>query len=290
MKLKKPTFADVIIAIGLFFFTVIMIYPLLYELFASFSEPSQFVKFRGLLLKPLGFTLDAYKIVFSTDSIWIGFRNTLFVMAVGLCINLVLTSLAAYFLSRKSVLFHKPIMLFILITMYFSGGLAPFYLTVRGLHLYNSIWSIILPGAINTYNVILLRSYFATIPDSLAESVQMDGGGHITILTRIIIPLSKPAMMVMILYYGVGHWNSWFNAMLFLKDPNKHPLQLVLRNMLKEDSKELQAAVQLYDNYEMMEENIKAAMVIVATIPFLIIYPLLQKHFESGMMIGSLKE
>ncbi len=211
-------------------------------------------------------------------------------MVVGVCLNLVLTSLGAYVLSRKNLYFHKALTLIIVFTMYFSGGLVPFYLTVRNLGMYNSLAALILPNAVNTYNMILLRSYFSTVPDSLMESVMMDGGGHLTILTRIFIPLCKPAMMVMILYYGVGYWNSWFNAMIFLTKADLYPLQLVLRNLLKDDSQELLNMVQNYANYDTLKETVKAATIIVSTVPFLVIYPFLQKYFESGMMIGSLKE
>lgn len=281
---------DVILAIFLIGMAIIMLYPLLYEVFVSLSDPVELVKHRGLLWKPIGFSTIAYEVVFSTKLIWSGFTNTMFIMVVGLAINLVMTSFGAYFLSRKGVLLYKPIMMLILITMYFSGGLVPFYLTVRDLGLYDSLWAVILPSAISTYNLILLRSYFSTVPESLSESVMMDGGGHFTILFKIFIPLCKPAMMVMVLYYAVGHWNSWFNAFIFLKDNSKFPLQLVLRNMLKDDSDALFKAVQYYENYDILKDSVKAAMIIVSTVPFLCIYPFLQRHFESGMMIGSLKE
>ncbi len=281
---------DIILAVILIVLTVIMVYPFIYEIFMSLSDPVQIVKHRGLLAKPIGFTTIAYQVVFSTPQIWTGFANTLFIMVVGLAINLVLTSFGAYFLCQHDVMFYKPIMMFILITMYFSGGLVPFYLTVRNMGLYDNIWAVILPAAVSTYNLILLRSYFSTIPKSLQESVMIDGGGHFTILFKIYVPLCKPAMMVMVLYYAVGHWNSWFNAFIFLKDNTKFPLQLVLRNMLKDDSQVLLKAVQSYAGYDTLKETVKAAMIIVSTVPFLCIYPFLQKHFESGMMIGSLKE
>lgn len=281
---------DMIMAVFLILVAVTMVYPMLYEVFVSFSDPVQLVKHRGVLFGTEGFSTVSYQVVFNTKTIWTGFRNTLIVMGVGVSLNLILTSFGAYFLSRKNVMFYKPIMMLILITMYFSGGMVPFYLTVRNLGLYNSLWAVILPSAVSTYNMILLRSYFSTIPESLSESVMMDGGGHLTILFRIYIPLSKPGMMVMLLYYAVGHWNSWFNAFLFLKDSVYFPLQLVLRNLLKDDSDSLLKVVQHYENYDVLKEPVKAAAIIVSTVPFLCIYPFLQKHFESGMMIGSLKE
>lgn len=277
--------AIVLLAVG-----VIMVYPLLYEVFVSLSDSLQFVKQRGIMVRPAGFSWKAYEIVLGSQEIWSGFRNTLLIEVVGLLFNLTLTSLGAYFLTRKNVLWKKAINIMIIITMYFSGGLVPTYLAIRSYGLYNSIWALILPSALNTYNLILLRSYFSTIPDSLAESVTMDGGGHMTILTKIYIPLAKPGMMVMLLYYAVSHWNSWFSASVYLRDANKAPLQLVLRRMFEEGSTTLLRLVQNYNNYDSLQETVKAAMMVVSTLPILCLYPFLQKHFEGGIMIGSLKE
>lgn len=278
---------DIILAAFLALMAVIMLYPMLYELFISLSEPAQLTKFRGILLKPLGFDLSAYQAVFKNKDIILGYRNTLFIMAFGLVINITMTAFGAYFLSRKNVLWFKPIMIMILITMYFSGGLVPTWLTVKNLGLYDSLWALIIPSAISTYNMILLRSYFSTLPDSLVESVFIDGGGHFTCLFKIFIPLSKPALMVMLLYYGVGHWNSWFNAMIYLRNKKLYPLQLVLRNILIEGTS---LDIQGVSNYEELQMSIKAAMIIVSTLPFLFIYPFVQKYFKGGLMVGSLKE
>ena len=289
----KNRIIDIVLAVVLTVFAVIMLYPMLYEVFVSFSEPAQMVKSRGILTHPLGFTLDAYKIVFGIKNIMTGYGNTLFVMVFGLLINLIMTSLGAYFISRKAtrVKLLRPVMILILVTMYFSGGLVPTWLTVRNLGLYNTRWALIIPNALNTYNMILLCSYFKSIPDSLEESVRMDGGGHFTILFKIILPLSKPAMAVMFLYYGVSHWNSWFNAMIYLRDESLYPLQLILRNILVEGSALNTNTTSVSAmNYEEMEQSVKAAMVVVSTLPFLMIYPFLQKYFQGGLMVGSLKE
>ena len=198
-----------------------------------------------------------------------------------------LTAIGAYFLTRKKALWHKPVMILILITMYFSGGMVPSFLLVKSLGMYNTLWSIMIPNAISTYNMILLRSYFSTIPESLVESVHIDGGGHGTILFKIFIPLSLPAMAVMVLYYGVGHWNTYFNAMIYLQDRGKYTLQLILRDMLIQGSN---LDVDEQDaEYQQVVESIKGAMVVVSTVPILCIYPFLQKYFVGGMMIGSLK-
>jgi len=269
-------------------FSVVMLYPMLHVLFTSLSEPGRLTKHRGVMFGPLGLDITAYRVVFGNSRILTGYMNTLFILAVGLTVNLTLTSLGAYFLSRKHVMLFKPIMIMILISMYFSGGLIPFFLTVRNLRLYNTRWALIFPVALSTYNMIVLRSYFQTIPDSLAESVFMDGGGHMTVLFRIVLPLSLPAMAVMVLYYGVGHWNSWFNAMIFIRDSSKYPLQLILRDMLiAGTSLDIKNAGV---NYQEIEESVKAATIIVSTLPILAIYPFLQRYFVGGLMIGSLKE
>lgn len=277
--------ANIIILICL---SVIMLYPMVYEIFVSLSEPLKLFAHRGIMFKPQGFSTYAYEWVLKNNEVWTGYRNTLFVIVVGVTINLTLTSLGAYFLTRKNVMWHKPITLLILVTMYFSGGLVPFFLTVKDLGLYDSLFAVILPTAISTYNMILLRSYFSSIPESLVESVLIDGGGHFVILFKIFIPLSLSAMAVMVLYYGVGHWNTYFNALIFLKSKEKFTLQLVLRKTLIEGSN-LDVDQQTAE-YEQVVESIKAAMVIVTTLPILCIYPFLQKYFVSGMMIGSLKE
>lgn len=281
---------DIIMAVILLVIGVIMTYPVLYEVFVSLSDSVQFVRQRGIMTRPAGFSTLAYEIVLNAKPIWTGFRNTIFIEVVGLAFNLTLTAFGAYFLTRKNVLWKKPVNIMIIITMYFSGGLIPTYLTVSNYGLNNTVWALILPAAMSTYNMILLRSYFSTIPDSLAESVMMDGGGHFTILFKIFIPLSKPGMMVMLLYYAVSHWNSWFSAYIYLRDINKAPLQLILKTMFEEGSTELLKLINSYDNYDSLQETVRAAMIVVSTLPIVCLYPFLQKYFEGGIMIGSLKE
>ncbi|MGI5898455.1 MAG: carbohydrate ABC transporter permease [Christensenellales bacterium] len=282
-------FGEAINIIILSALALIMLYPMLYEVFVSFSEPALLTRHRGLLWRPLGFSTNAYTLVFRQKLIPSGFKNTLIVLFGGLFFNIILTSLAAYFLTRRNTMLFRPVMIMILITYYFSGGLVPTWLNVNNLGLYDSLWALILPGAISTYNVILLRSYFLSIPESLVESVFIDGGGHFTTLFKIVIPLSLPAMMVMVLYYGVGHWNSWFPAMIYLRTNSKWPLQMVLRQFLIQGT-DLDLLGEEKISQEQLVEAIKAAMVIITTVPILCIYPLLQKYFVSGLMIGSLKE
>lgn len=279
-------FANVLIML---FMSVITLYPLIYVAFASVSNPTEIMIHRGLLLRPLGFSLDAYSAVFQNANIINGFSNTIFILVVGVVINIVATSMAAYVLSRKRVLWNNLIMMTIVFTMFFNGGLIPFYLVVKGIGIINSLWSLIIPFSISVFNLILMRTSFAAIPESLEESAKLDGAGHFTILFRIIIPLSMPVVAVMILYYGVDKWNAWFYASIFLKDRNKFPLQVILREiLLQNDTGSMTTSAGSMDKY-MVGETIKYATVMVATIPILLVYPFLQKYFVKGVMIGAVK-
>lgn len=268
---------------------IAMIYPMWYVLVASFSDAILLSAHEGLLIKPLGFTLDAYKLMAKNPMILRGYGNTLFVLAFGLVFNMVLTCIGAYVMSRKNVLFGRPIALMIIFTMYFSGGLIPFYLTVKQLGMENSLLSLIVPTAINTFNLIIMRTSFASIPESLEESARLDGAGHITVLARIVVPLSKATIAVIALYYAVGHWNSWFNAMIFLTERKLFPLQLVLREILiQNDTSSMTQMVNIGES-SFIGETIKYAVIIVSVVPILCVYPFVQKYFVKGVMIGAVK-
>ena len=268
---------------------LICLYPMWFVAMASFSNSSQLMAHSGFLLKPLGFTLQAYLKVFENPMILKGYVNTLFILVVGVALDLVMTSLAAYFFSRKGVMFKKPLMLFVLFTMFFSGGMIPFYLNLKDLHLINTRWGLIIPFMINTYNMIILRTSFESIPDSLTEAARIDGAGHITILFKIILPLSKAIMAVMVLYYGVSIWNAWFWASAILRDRELYPLQVILREILI--SNDLQAMNGgAGADAEAIAQSIKYATIMVATVPILFVYPFLQKYFTKGVMIGAVKE
>lgn len=267
----------------------ITLYPLWHVAMASISDGGEIMAHSGALFKPLGFSLEAYKMVFQNPMVARGYMNTAFVVIVGVSINILMTSLGAYFLSRKDVFWKKYIMMAIVFTMYFSGGLIPFYFTVKGLHLDNTLWALILPGMISTFNLIIMRTAFAAIPDSLEESAKIDGANHFTILFRIILPLAGPTIAVMILYYGVGHWNAWFNAMIFLRKRELYPLQLVLREILIQNSFTDSALGSNGDDAASLAEIMKYAIIMVATLPILCIYPFLQKYFVKGVMVGAVK-
>lgn len=271
------------------FMVVITLYPILYVVFASFSTPRKFMMHYGPLWYPLDFNLVSFEAVFKNPNIWNGYRNTIFIVVVGVAINMALTMLGGYLLSRKNWMFQKIMSLSIIFTMYFSGGLIPFYLTVRELNLDNTLWSLIIPTAISTYNMIIMRTAFAAIPDSLEESAKLDGASHLIILTKIMVPLVVPTIAVLVLYYGVAHWNAWFNAMIFLRDRSKYPLQLILREILIQNSLNDMTLGAGMDDKEMIAETIKYAVIVVSTVPILCLYPFLQKYFVKGVMIGAVK-
>ena len=295
MKIKRSLGSrifDICNTIFLCVIAIITLYPMYYVFLASISNPGEFVKHTGLLLVPQGLSNASYKAVLSNPNILIGYRNTLFVVVVATTLSILLTSMGAYFLSRKNIMLKKAITLFIIFTMIFNGGLVPFYLVVSGLNLNKSLLALILPVAINTFNLIVMRTAFAAIPESLVESAQIDGAGHFTILFKIMLPLALPTVSVILLFYAVQNWNAWFNASIFIRNRDLYPLQLVLREILMvndTNSMASQAAGDAGDT-RMVAETIKYAVIIVATVPILVLYPFLQKYFIKGMMIGAVKE
>ena len=269
---------------------VLCLYPVWYVAAASFSNSNLLTQHTGLLLKPVGWSIDAYKKVFKNPMIGRGYLNTLFILVVGVFLDLVMTSLGAYFLSRKRVMFKRPIMMLVVFTMFFSGGMIPFYLNLKDLRLTNSLWGLIMPFMISTYNLIILRTSFESIPESLIEAAQIDGAGHITILTRIVIPLSKAILAVMVLYYGVSIWNSWFWASSIIRTREMYPLQVILREILMQNDVASMTTGSSAMDTEAIGMTIKYATIIVATVPILCVYPFLQKHFTKGTMVGAVKE
>lgn len=280
---------DVVNVLIMLLLVVICVYPILYVFFASLSDSDKLLAHSGLLLKPLGFNIDAYMKVFKNPDIIRGYGNTIFIVVVGVFLNVFITSLGAYVLSRKDAYLKGILMKLITFTMFFGGGLIPMYLTIKDLGLLNKIWALIIPGLISTYNLIIMRTSFMAIPDSLEESAKLDGANDFTILFRIILPLSKPVIAVMVLYYGVSHWNSWFSAMVYLRDRTLYPLQLILREILINNSTANMTGTAGIGEAALIGESIKYATIMVATLPILAVYPFLQKYFVKGVMIGALK-
>jgi putative aldouronate transport system permease protein len=271
--------------------SIIFVYPLLYVIFASFSSPTELVKHSGILLRPLGFSISGYRMVFNTPNVLSGFLNTAFYVIVGTGVNLLMSCLGAYVLSRKKLYIKRVLTLGIVFTMYFSGGLIPFFLVVKSLGLYNSRLALILPVAIGTWHMIIIRTTFSQIPPSLEEAAVIDGANDFTILFQVIIPVAKSTIAVMLLFYAVQHWNAWFNAMIFLQNRDKYPLQLFLREILISGSLNNVDTTAMSDSFEntLVVNLIKYCIIVISTVPILCIYPFLQKYFAKGVMIGSVK-
>jgi putative aldouronate transport system permease protein len=282
---------DLVNTLFMIFMVIITLYPFLYVAAASLSDSNKLVGHTGILLLPAGFTLDAYKAVLENPNILTGYSNTILIVALGTTLNIFFTSIGAYVLSRKQVMWNTPLMMLIVFTMFFSGGLIPMYLLVyKTLHLGNSLLALILPGMISTWNLIVMRTSFAAIPESLIESAKIDGSTDFGVLFRIVLPLSMPVISVMILFYGVGHWNSWFGAMIYLRERELFPLQLILREILVLNSTDAMMTNAGDADRFSIGESIKYATIMVATVPILLVYPFLQKYFAHGVMVGAIKE
>lgn len=278
-----------LIIIGLLIMVVIA-YPLYFVIIASFSQPEAVLggKLRFL---PIGFNVESYKMVLSERKVWVGYRNTLLYTVLGTCINLVLTTLAAYALSRKDMPWRTPLTFVISFTMLFGGGMIPVYMVVRGLHLTDTLWAMVIPNAIATYNLLVMKNYFqSSIPEELQEAAAIDGCSHFKTLIKVVLPLSTPILAVIVLFYAVGHWNAFFNAVIYLRNQELFPLQIVLRDILLQNSLEAVGG-DLTGMYEkvMRGETMKYALIIVASAPVIIMYPFVQKYFVKGIMVGAIK-
>ena len=273
------------------FLVVVTAYPLLYTLFASFSDAKQLLTFEGALLKPLEpMTLEGYKLVFKNKNILAGFWNSVKLVVLGTEIGVVMTMLGAFVLTRKYFKPRNLLMKLIMVTMFFNGGIIPTFFVVRDVGLYNNFWSMILPSAMTTYYLIILRTFFQTIPESLEESAILDGASDLRVLISIFLPLSLPSLAVITLYYAVDYWNGWYAALLYIRERDLYPLQMFLREVLIEnDTAESANALQtVTENYT--RELVKYCTIVVSTMPILVLYPFLQKYFVHGIMIGSVKE
>lgn len=277
----------------------ITLYPLIYVISASISSPDAVASGR-MILWPVDITWKGYQYILQYGDIWTGYANTLFYTLVGTSINLIVTLPCAYGLSRRDVPFRGLVMTLFLITMYISGGLIPGYINLSEMHMINTRWVLLLPGAVSTYNLIVARTFFSnTIPWELHEAAFLDGCSNIRLFLKIVLPLSAPIVVVMTLYYGVAHWNSYFNAMIYLSDRSKYPLQVFLREILTKgqfaaDAVKSGASFTEEEMIAMMKETetanlIKYCVIIVSTVPMMILYPFLQRFFTKGVMIGAVK-
>lgn len=283
---------DIVMMILICIFVLAVLYPLYYILIASVSDPYDVYAGKTFLL-PSGFTLEGYMKVFREEAIAVGYLNSILYTAVGTLISTVLVIITAYPLSKKEMPGRKPIMIFYLITMYFSGGLIPTYLVVANTGLLNSMWALILPGGVSVFNVIVARTYFeSSIPQEMYEAAKMDGCGHLKTFLKIVVPLSKPIIAVMVIFAMVAFWNDWFTALIYMNDKGKYPLQLALRQVLIQSLASATAMSGMDGGYaeaNRITELIKFSSMVVGAVPMLIAYPFVQKYFEKGLMVGAVK-
>ncbi len=280
-----------VITIILTLFFIIVLYPCIYVISASFSSGDA-VQAGKVVLWPVDVSIEGYKTVFNTSDVWIGFRNSLFYTIVGTSINIVMTVITAYSLARPDVPGRNGIMLLFTFTMFFNGGMIPTYMVIRSLGMLDTIWCLIIPGAIGAYNLIVARTFIQnTIPLELLEAAKIDGCSDIKYMLKVVIPLSKAVIAVLVLFYGVGHWNSYFNAMIYLHTPDLYPLTLFLREILlmEQIDPSTISDPELQAQMAKAAGVIKYALIVVSMVPVMLIYPFIQKYFVKGVMIGSIK-
>ena len=276
---------DAVIYTLLIMLTLITLYPIWYVVVASFSSSTDIAIKGSALLWPDPIDLGAYKMVFKDQKIIKGFRNSLLVLAGSLPLNLTLTLFCGYFMSCTGMFWKKTITSVILFTMFFGGGLIPNVMNIKDLGLYDTIWALIIPGAVTVTNSIICKTSIEAVPDSLKESAMLDGATDFQIIFKIIVPLIKATLAVLTLYYGVSHWNAWFNASVYLKGNEWLPVQNVLRNILLANSE----AAELGNDFNAYYDTIKYAAIVVSTLPIMCVYPFLQKYFAKGALVGAVK-
>ncbi len=287
---------DIINVMLLILVVVICLFPLYFTVIASFSDPYEVV--RGhVIFWVRGFTLDSYRAVFKYKQLWVGYRNTILYMVLGTVYNLFLLLPCAYAMAKRGLKGKGVLMGLFVFTMYFGGGLIPYYLLIKSMNMIDTIWVMIVPGAFSVYNMIVTRTFFASnFPETLAEAAKIDGAGEFRIFFQVALPLSGAIIAVMALFHALGHWNSWFNALIFINDSRLYPLQLVLRQILVlnqsmnvdiQNMTTEEIAYQLKKAY--MAETMKYSIIFIANLPMLVAYPFVQKYFVKGVMIGSIK-
>lgn len=271
----------------------ITLYPLYYVVMASVSDPKRLLAHEGPLAWWLGgFTLEGYRLALNNPNIITGFLNTVFNLAVGTTLNMVLTIFAAYLLTRRHFYLRNVLMKLMIFTMFFNGGLIPLFFIVRGVGLYDTRWSDFVPYLISTYNVIIMRSFFASLPGELEEAARIDGANEWQVLLHVVLPLSKPVIAVIALYYAVGHWNSWFPSMVFKRNTKLYTLQYVLRGILITNSTSVSSGgdgALGVQEISLSAELVKYCTIVISTLPIMCVYPFLTKYFEKGVMIGAIK-
>lgn len=265
-----------------------MLFPFIHMAAVSISS-SEYVLKNEITLWPKGIKFDAYTAVLRDKRILVGYKNTIIYVVLGTTLSLIFTTMGAYSLSRKNLVFGKTFMLMIVFTMLFNGGMIPTYLVIRSYGLLNTIWAMVLPGLVSSYYLIIMRTFFQGIPRELEESGRIDGLSNLGILLRIVLPLTKPVMMTISLFYAVAIWGNFFSALLYLRDPNLFPLQVAVRNIVLIGQAEENTVSSAIGNKAIVLESLKYTVILVSTLPILLVYPFIQKHFVKGAMIGSIK-
>lgn len=245
----------------------------------------------GIILFPTQLTFESYKLAFKFDALWTGYWNTLVRTVLGVVLSIFFTAITAYPLSKKDLPFNRTFTSIILFTMLFAGGTIPTYLLIKELHMLNTIWALVIPGMIGAFNVLIMRNFFRSIPDELEESARVDGAGYLRIFTQIVIPLSKPVLATIALWVGVGHWNAWFDSMIYISDPDKQVLQIVLRKIIIQNNMaDINSVIQnLGNKTEFSGRQLQATVIMFSIIPMVAVYPFIQKYFVKGVMIGAIK-
>ncbi|MEF2247146.1 MULTISPECIES: carbohydrate ABC transporter permease [unclassified Paenibacillus] len=278
----------IINAIVMLFIVIVTLYPFVYMAAVSLSKDIYVLK-NEVTLWPKGFNLKMYELVFSNNQVWIAYKNTIIYVVLGTAIALIITALGSYALSRKDMMFSRTFTLLIIFTMFFSGGMIPTFLVVRELGLVDTIWGMVLPGAVSTWNLIIMRTFFSGIPQELEESGRMDGLTDLGVFFRIVAPLSKPVFATIGLFYAVGLWNNFYFPLLYLRNPDLFPLQVYLRNLILAGSVSSGQVTSIGGDNLVVEDSLKFATIMVSTLPILLVYPFIQKYFVKGVMIGAIK-
>lgn len=263
-------------------------YPFLNIVAQSFSSES-YINAGKVNIWPKGFNLETYKIIIQDNMFWTNYKNTVVYTVVGTSIQMVMTTMFAYALSKKRLMGRQFFTMFAVFTMFFSGGLIPNYVLIQELGMGNTMWAIVIPGAISIFNLLIMKTFFQNIPDELEEAAIMDGSSTYGTLFKIVLPLSAPVLATMILFYSVGNWNAWFPAFLYLEDKELFPVQIYLRNLIKGAEGSRASGATSADNLTQISANIKAVTMVLTVLPILCIYPYVQKYFVSGVMLGSVK-
>jgi multiple sugar transport system permease protein/putative aldouronate transport system permease protein len=285
----RALYASTNILIGMFF--LIVLYPLLYVLSSAFSAPSAVLAGK-VVLWPVDFGVEGFKIVFRYKEVFGSFVNSVCYSALGTSINIAMTMMCAYALARRTLPFRGAIMMLYTFTMFFNGGMIPNYMLIRGLGMLDTVWALVLPGAVSVYNMIIARTFIqSTIPNEMLEAAQIDGCNDFRYFFQMVLPLSKAIIAVLCVYYVVGHWNSWFNAFIYINAREKYPLQLVLREILINNTFDSSRTMdpELVRQMQGMSDLMKYSLIVISSAPMMLIYPFAQKFFIKGVMLGSVK-